>query len=59
MMELDKNKKSVPVNNRKQRLTDPHRVEAITKHRAWEGQTLQEKHNPRHTVISATLAPRV
>jgi tetratricopeptide (TPR) repeat protein len=58
-MELEQNKESVPVNNRKQRLTDPHRVEVITKHRAWEGKTLQEKHNLGHRVISSSIKPRV
>ncbi|CAF3804048.1 unnamed protein product [Rotaria sordida] len=58
-MEFVQNIKSVSDNNRKQRLTDPHRVEVIQKHREWEGKTLQEKHNPGYTVISTTLKPRV
>ncbi|CAF4232928.1 unnamed protein product [Rotaria sp. Silwood2] len=58
-MEFVQNTKPVIDNNRKQRLTDPHRVEVIEKHREWEGKTLQEKHNPGYTVISSTLKPRV
>ncbi|CAF4121941.1 unnamed protein product [Rotaria sordida] len=58
-MEFVRNTKSVSDNNRKQRLTDPHRVEVIQKHREWEGNTLQEKNNPSYTVISTTLKPRV
>ena len=57
-MGLEQNKESVPVNNRKQRLTDPHRVEVITKHRAWEDKTLQEKHNPDDGVISSSIKAR-
>jgi hypothetical protein len=59
MIELKQNTEPAPVKNRKQRLTDPHRVEVIKKHREWEGQGLQEKHNPGNTVISCTLKPRV
>ncbi|CAF3444839.1 unnamed protein product [Rotaria sp. Silwood2] len=58
-MEFIQNIKAVPENNRKQRLTDPHRVEVIQKHREWEGKTLQEKYNRGHMVISTTLKPRI
>ncbi|CAF5022111.1 unnamed protein product, partial [Rotaria sp. Silwood1] len=58
-MEFVQNIKPVSDNNRKQRLTDPHRVEVIQKHREWEGKALQEKHNPGYTVIPYTLKPRV
>jgi hypothetical protein len=59
MIEFEQNIEPIPVNNRKQRLTDPHRVEVIKKHREWEGKSFQEKHNPGHTVISSTLKSRV
>ena len=59
MMELKQNTESVPVNNRKQHLTDPDRVGVITKHREWEGKTLLEKDNPDHRVISSSVEPRV
>ncbi|CAF1066643.1 unnamed protein product, partial [Didymodactylos carnosus] len=59
MMGLEQNTESVPVNKRKQRLTDPHKVEVIQKHREWEGKTLQEKYNRGHTVISTSIKPRI
>ncbi|CAF1212103.1 unnamed protein product [Rotaria magnacalcarata] len=58
-MEFIQNIRSVPDNNRKQHLTDPHRVEIIKKHREWEGKALQEKHISGYTVHSYTLKPRV
>jgi tetratricopeptide (TPR) repeat protein len=58
-IESEHNIAPVPVNTRKQRLTDLHRVEVIKKHREWEGSRLQKKHNPRCTVISATMKSRV
>ena len=59
IIEPEDNIEPVPVNNRKQHLTDPHRVEVIKKHREWEGTSFQEKHNPAYKVISCTLKPRV
>ncbi|CAF1396717.1 unnamed protein product [Adineta ricciae] len=46
-------------NNRKQHLTDSHRVEVITKHRMWEGQALDEKHTLGQIVASTSIGPRV
>ena len=59
MIEFEHNIEPVPISNRKKRLTDPHRVEVIQKHRQWEGQSLQEKHNPGCKVISVTVKSRV
>jgi TPR repeat protein/DNA-binding SARP family transcriptional activator len=56
---VDINIEPAPVNNRKQRLTNPHRVELIKNHRVWEGDSLQEKHNPGYTTTSSTRKPRV
>ncbi|CAF1470624.1 unnamed protein product, partial [Adineta steineri] len=46
MMDSNFNVEPDPINNRKQHLTDSHRIEVIKNHRQWEKTTLDEKHNP-------------
>ena len=50
---------STPMIDRKLRLTDPHRIEVITKHRAWSSKTLRVENNPNLVFLSSTHQPRV
>jgi TPR repeat protein len=50
---------SIPSNNRKLRLTNPHRIELIKRHRQWAIAMSPTKRNPNHTEITATIKPRV
>ncbi|CAF0829268.1 unnamed protein product [Rotaria sordida] len=53
------NTKTIPDNNPKLRLTDPHRVEVITHHREWESQLSKAKSNENTFIIPKTHQPSV
>ena len=47
-----------PSNDKQLRLTNPHRIEIIRKHREWESKSLQIKSNADSVLISSTQQPR-
>ncbi len=53
------NTKTIPDNNPKLRLTDPHRVEVITHHREWESQLSKAKNDANTFIIPTTHQPSV